>query len=361
MPDFATGKLLSVEPEQRGLVKAVVELGGDEIDAIGFTDALGPLEPGDDVVVNTTGIELGLGTGGVGFILWDLDGPGPPGHGAGHIMKLRYTPWQREVEAAEAPESPHHEVLRDLESLGGMPVVACGLHSQVAAVAAGIKEATSSARIGYLMTDGAALPAAWSELTATLKEAGLVDVTSTCGHAFGGDIETTNVFSGLAALRAVGEAEVAIVAMGPGIVGTATRLGFTGMEQGQVLDAATALGGSPIACLRITFDDHRSRHRGVSHHTLTALRLAAREAATVVVPVLNPQQTSLVYSQLQDAGIDRRHRVVEASGQDGMDRLRRDGIELTSMGRAMDEVPELFLAAAAAGAVAGTTGSLPRV
>ena len=40
-----------------------------------------------------------------------------------------------------------------------------------------------------------------------------------------------------------------IAAMGPGGVGTGTRLGFSGIEQSQVLDAAGALGGRGVACL----------------------------------------------------------------------------------------------------------------
>ena len=48
--------------------------------------------------------------------------------------------------------------LRDVDSIDGLPVVACGLHSQVAGVAAGIKAAEPGARVGYLMSDGGSLP-----------------------------------------------------------------------------------------------------------------------------------------------------------------------------------------------------------
>ena len=67
---------------------------------------------------------------------------------------------------------------------------------------------------------------------------------------------------------------VAVTSLGPGIVGTATALGFSGIEQGQLLDAACALGGKSYACLRISFADDRARHRGVSHHSLPAPRVA---------------------------------------------------------------------------------------
>jgi hypothetical protein len=312
---------------------------------------LGPLARGAKVVVNTTGIELGLGTGGLGFVLW-TENPDLPNETAGHIVKMRYTPWQMNVPASEAPESVDHVRLKDVASIDGMPVVACGLHSQLAGAAAGIKAARPDARVGYLMTDGAALPLQLSDLVATLKRAQLVDSTCTAGHAFGGDFEAVNVFSGLAVLRYAGGVDVAVVAMGPGVVGTETVLGHTALEQGQALDAVTALKGVAVAALRIGFHDPRPRHEGVSHHTITALTLAARERALVAVPELPAEQAQLVARQLDDAGLALRHDLVTVDGAPGIELLHRRGIEPGSMGRPMSLAPEVFLAASAAGRVA---------
>jgi hypothetical protein len=352
MATFREAKIVAIVEARADLVTVRVATPGGEIEACGFPAMLGTVEVGDRVIVNTTGVELDLGTGGVGFLLWNLDGAGGIEGGPGHIVKLRYTPWQTEVPSVEASESPHHDRLADVTAIDGMPVVACGLHSQVAGVAAGIKAARPDARVGYLMTDGAALPLAWSRLARDLKETNLIDVTCTSGHAFGGDYDAVNVFSGLAALRQVGDADVAIVAMGPGIVGTGTALGFTGMEQGQILDAATALKGMAIACLRISFADARSRHRGVSHHTLTALRVAAREPCVVAVPELAPEQRELVERQLTEAGIGDCHRFEVVDGGPGVELLTQRGLAPTSMGRTMAEDPALWLAAAAAGRAA---------
>jgi len=346
---FKEGEVVGVVEEGDDIVRATVSVGGSEIATVGYPFMLGRLRPGDRVVVNTTGLDLDLGTGGAGFILWNLDGPGPPGPRDGHIVKLRYTPWQTEVAAVEAQESRHHQRLAELETIDGRPVVVASLHSQVAAIAAGVKAQNPKARVGYLMTDGGALPLAWSNLLRELRRANLIDVSCTCGHAFGGDLEAVNVFSGLAALRAVGEADVTIAAMGPGVVGTGSTLGFTGMEQGQVLDAVAALGGTGIAALRISFADPRARHHGVSHHSLTALRLAARERATVVVPELPADQDVVVRQQLQEAGISDRHQVVTVAGTAGLSTLEQRGVHPTSMGRSVDQLPELFLAGAAAG------------
>lgn len=346
MAVFREGVVRRVVEELPGLVRVEVELdSGDVCGADGFPSMLGRVEAGHRVVVNTTGIELGLGTGGRGFLLWDLDAAPVGGPGPGHIVKMRYTPWQTNVLVAEEEASEHYGALAGATSIDGMPVVACGLHSQVAAVAAGIRAELPGARVGYLMTDGAALPLAWSDLVRACRSAGLLDVTATSGHAFGGDLETVNVFSGLVALRRAASVDVAVVAMGPGVVGTSTALGFTAIEQGQVLDAAAALGGRGVACLRISFADPRPRHRGISHHTLTALRVAAREPCDVVVPAL--PSTDELLAQLAEAGD--RHRVHVVDPAPGMELLRASGVRPSSMGRSLEEVPETFAAAVAAG------------
>src|SRR5688500_2907573 len=122
MPAFREGKVLEVTESRRGLVRARVEVDSGEIAAAAYPDVLGPLEVGDRVIVNTTGLDLDLGTGGEGFILWNLD-RAPTGLGAGHIVKLRYTPLQTEVLAVEAPESEHHAELQEAADLAGTPVV----------------------------------------------------------------------------------------------------------------------------------------------------------------------------------------------------------------------------------------------
>ena len=349
MAAFRQAKVVEVIERTDEICRARLALDDREIIAAGFPSMLGDLLAGDAVIVNTTAIELELGTGGEGFILWNLDGPGPRGPRAGHIVKLRYTPWQTEVLAAEAPESPDHESLRAADSIAGVPVVACGLHSQIAGVAAGVKAARPEARVGYLMTDGAALPIAWSKLVGALKRSGLIDTTCTAGHAFGGDIEAVNIFSGMAGLVHARSADVIVAAMGPGVVGTGTALGFTALEQGQLLDAATALGGRSIACLRISFADDRPRHAGVSHHTITALRVAAREPSVLVLPTLPDEDHSDLLRQIEGAGLEGRHEIETAEGAPGVELLATRGVSVSSMGRSSDEIPELFLAASAAG------------
>jgi Protein of unknown function (DUF3866) len=354
MASFIRGEVTEVVEEFDDLVRAKVSTDTGVIDTVGFPDMLGPLKVGDKVVVNATGLDLGLGTGGIGFILWNEDGELPRRTGPGHIVKMRYTPWQTDVTAAEAQESPHHEALKTALELDRIPVIACGLHSQIAGVAAGIRAAEPDARIGYLMTDGAALPIAWSDLVRDLKRAGFLDATATSGHAFGGDLEVVNVFSGLVALRKVTGADYVIAAMGPGVVGTDTALGFTAMEQGPLLDAAGSLGGKPVACLRISFADPRQRHSGVSHHTLTALTIGTRGRCSVAVPKLAVERAARVTDDLESSGLVDLHDILVGKGEPGIELLRARGVEPSSMGRRPDDDPDFWLACAAAGDVAAS-------
>lgn len=352
MAAFREGTIAGAPSEGRRVIHAKVDVGGRVVDAVAYPGMCPALRDGDRVIVNTTGLELSLGTGGTAFVLWNLDGEAPEPNLDGHIVKLRYTPWQANVTSVEAPESPHHEVMVAATSLDGTPVVTCSLHSQIPAVAAGIKAARPDARVGYLMTDGAALPLAFSRLVAQLTEAGLVDATCTAGHAFGGDLEAVNVFSGLLALRHVAGCDHLVAGMGPGVVGTSTPLGHTALEQGQVMDAAGALGGRAIAALRISFADERPRHRGISHHSVSALTVATRDRATVAVPKLRPERSRAIEEQLRTSAICDRHDVVVEDGRPGVRLLLERNLNPSSMGRTMTDAPELWLAAAAAGAVA---------
>lgn len=351
MAAFREGVVRAVLEAHDDLMRVSVDVGGAELTASVFPEVTGPVAPDDRVVVNTLGVDLALGTGGEGFVLWNLSNPRPPGPGRGHIVKLRYTPLQIDVAAAEAQESAHHDLLEKATSIDGMPVVACGLHSQMPAVAAGIKAAAPAARVAYVMSDGAGLPLAWSDLVRAARGAVLIDVSCTYGHAFGGDYEAVNVYSALAAARHAGGADAVVVAMGPGVVGTSSALGFTAMEQGVVLDATSGLSGAPIACLRICWADERERHRGLSHHSVTALTIGTRSRVTVAVPSLGERDDEVAAALDSVAA---RHELVTADGAPGLALMDERGVRPGSMGRRFEEIPELFLAGAAAGAVAAS-------
>lgn len=316
-----------------------VDLGGAEPErAYVLTQLTGGVAVGDRVVLNTTAVDLGLGTGGWHVVHWNLERDTWSEPGPGHIMKLRYTSLQADTGAAE-------EHLADLPTdLAGMPVVACTVHSQVAVVAAAIAHRRPGARVAFVMTDGAALPLVLSDLVSALLEAELLVGTVTAGHAFGGDHEAVTVPSALTIARHHLHADVTVVGMGPGVVGTASALGTTAIEAADVLDRADALGGTPILCARMSADDGRERHRGLSHHSARVLELTRVQA-----------QVALPSHATADAGrIEPRHQVVEMPVQavHVAELLDRSGLAVTTMGRGPAEDPLFFEAACAAGFLA---------
>jgi len=338
-----------------GAQELTVEVdGASAARAVTYPEMTGECVPGDRVLLNTTAVDLSLGTGGSHFVVC-REGSGSGTHldrrSGGHVMKLRYTPLQLDVLAVESPESPHHEIMASSTSLEGMPVVCCGLHSQVPLVAAALKRAMPAAKVAYCMTDHAALPLALSQLVRASAEAGLLDTTVTCGQAFGGSLEAVNLHSGLLAARHVCGADVAIVAIGPGVVGTSTPLGHGGVAQGEALNAVAAIEGRPVACLRVSFADARQRHRGVSHHTMTALTLIALARVTVAVPSLAGQLSDAITRQLVEGGVAARHTMV-TSPEGGVDAPSLRGVEVRTMGRGPGDDPSFFAAAYAAGEIA---------
>ncbi|MRR12000.1 DUF3866 family protein, partial [bacterium] len=143
-------------------------------------------------------------------------------------------------------------------------------------------------------------------------------------------------------------AEVALVAIGPGVVGTATPLGHGGIAQGEALNAVAALRGVPVAALRVSFADARSRHHGVSHHTIAALTRIALAPVIVPVPSLPDDYAEVIDAALEDSGVWSKHtRFPARSGSAATPPMR--GVEVRTMGRGLAEDPAFFASAFAAG------------
>jgi hypothetical protein len=320
--------------------------------ALAYPALVGEPRVGELVLLNTTALEAGLGTGGYAFVMAvphriPVDPPPAPGH----LVKARYTPQQVLVLGADEQESPHHELLRDADDLLGMPVVVADLHSSLPAVLAGVRSVHPGARVAYVMTDGGALPAWFSRTVAGLRETGWLAACVTVGQAYGGDLEAVSVHSGLLAARLVAGADVTVVAQGPGNLGTGTRWGFSGVAAGEAVNAAAVLRGRPVGALRVSRADPRERHRGVSHHSLTALGRVALAPADVVVPRLPGPFGALVREQA--SVLAERHRLVEVEVDGLREALAGSPVALSTMGRGLDDDEPAFLAAAAAGRHAG--------
>ena len=358
MITWRDGTVSGTRREWPGAAELDVLVGGITVRALAYPALTGLPRPGDRVLLNTSALDLGLGTGGYALVVALPDRLPPDPVLAGHLVKARYTPMQACVLGADEQGSPHHDVLRDADDIGGMPVVVADLHSALPAVLAGLfataerPGTTSSAparmpRVVYVMQDGGALPAWFSRTCATLREAGWLAATVTTGQSFGGDLESVTVHTGLLAARHVLGADVAVVTQGPGNLGTGTRWGYSGVAAGEVVNAAAALGGMPVASLRLSDADPRERHRGVSHHSLTAYGRVALARATVVVPELGGEFGAQVAAQAKPLGA--RHDVVTVPVDGLEDALRACPARLSTMGRGLDADLAYFLAAAAAG------------
>jgi Protein of unknown function (DUF3866) len=324
----------------------MVAADGEECRALAYPDLVGSPRVGDRVLLNTTALDLGLGTGGYALVVALPDRLPPDTDLPGHVVKCRYSPLQVTVGSVDEQGSPHHDVLRDAGSVDGMPVVVADLHSALPAVLAGLFAAAPEARAVYVMQDGGALPAWFSRTAAGLREAGWLAATITTGQSFGGDLEAVTVHTGLLAARHVTRADVAIVAQGPGNLGTGTRWGFSGVAAGEAVNAAAVLDGRPVASLRLSSADPRDRHQGVSHHSRTAYGRVALARADVAVPLLTEPLASQVAADV--APLAARHRLVPVPVDGLEEALRSCPVALSTMGRGLDDLA-YFLAAAAAG------------
>ena len=360
MISWREGTVREQLPGWSGVVVVAVETAGGEVRALAYPDVVGIPQPGDRVLLNVTALERGLGTGGYAVVValpgrppaWpavDRDAPG-------HLVKARYTPMQTMVLGVDDPEGEHHAVLAEADDLAGLPVVAADLHSALPAVLAGLRLERPDARAVYVMTDGGALPAAFSRTCAELRTAGWLAAVVTAGQAYGGDLEAVTVHTALLAARHVVGADVVVVAQGPGNLGTGTRWGFSGVSAGEALNAAATLGGRGVAALRVSEADLRERHRGLSHHSATAYGRVLTRPADVPLPLgrtgLPHTDACLEQVRGQVDGLLARAshlRVVDVPVDGLLETLGEVPVRLSTMGRGLAEDPASFLASAAAG------------
>ena len=335
---------------------------GLQVRAVAYEALTGVPVAGERVRLEVSALDRALGTGGHAMVSARLDVlPADPPR-EGHLVKARYMPDQVMVTGVDEQGTTHHGLLSqpigDLD-LEGMPVVVADLHSSLPAVLAGLRspDGARQPRVVYVMTDGGALPLAYSRLVAALSEAGWLAGTVTAGQAWGGDIEAVSVHNALLAARHVLHADAAIVIQGPGNLGTETPWGFSGVACGDAVNAIATLGGRPVACLRVSQADARPRHLGISHHSMTAYGRVALAGADVVVTDLEGELGTQVRQEAEALCAPRQgavqHRLIEIPSNGLLERLRaaeaETGVRLSTMRRGLDEDTAAFIAAAAAG------------
>ncbi|WP_236860182.1 DUF3866 family protein [Candidatus Formimonas warabiya] len=347
--EATVGKVTEIMTQREGFTEIEVQVDEKVEKAVNYDDITGKISKGDRVVLNTTAVRLGLGTGGYHFVQANLTHPVVHMEGPGHIMKLRYTPEQIKVLSIEEEAAGFSEVFNRFQSLDGFPVVIFSLHSALAPIVVSIKLLRPKLKIAYIMTDGGALPVRISHSVYELRNSGLLDMVITSGHTFGGDFETINIYSALITAKEIAGADAAVIGMGPGNVGTGTKWGFSGIQLGESINAVNILGGRPVFCPRISFCDPRARHRGISHHSQTVLSTVALTPAIVVLPYLAEPKNDFLKKQIENNEIEKKHRVIWEHGDRGWEKLQEMSLRVTTMGRGIQEEKDFFLGACASG------------
>lgn len=332
---------------RRGVVVATtpleVECGGEVRTAWADPVLVGPCEVGDELVVNTEALDLGLGSGGFDIVLVNLtrglDGQGSESE---HVMKLNYSALQHPVATVEREVS---EAGGDRESGRPIPVLVIGLHGHLApaawAFATGLAEGSSGrAALGYVQTPGGALPGRLSRDVRELRERGLLAGHVTAGPTWGGEGEAITTIGALDAAGSLGWGAV-IAGPGPGILGSATTFGHGGMVALDTAHAALALGLPTVLAPRLSGADPRPRHRGLSHHSRTVL---AHLLGGVDLPL--PAGFESLSDEVGQAARGRHRVVIEEVDLGGYE---ASGLPTRTMGRDLATDPEFFSGALAAG------------
>lgn len=324
-----------------------VEVGGERRRAWADEGLVGQCLVGDEVVVNIAALDLGLGSGGFDVVHANLTrglegGEAPAGV---HVMKLNYTSLQHAVEPVEQPaDSPPRPERR-------IPVLVLPLHGHLAPSCWAFAAASGGDRLGFVQVPGGALPGSLSRDVAELRERGLLAASITAGPCFGADHEAISTPGALhAAADALGW-DAAVVGPGPGMLGSATRYGHGGMAALEAAHAALALGLPTVISPRLSAEDPRPRHRGISHHTHAVLELLL-ESVQVAVPTGEAElwpggEESEASAELAAAG-GGRHRAVRQEVD--LEAYAEAGLPRRTMGRDLEEDRLFFAAPLAAGA-----------
>jgi len=325
------GRVRSVE-RTGAAAEVTVEVGEETRAAVSYELMTGPVEAGDEIVVNVAALDLGLGSGGFDVVHVNLtrglEGSGVPD---AHVMKVNYSSLQHAVE-------PLEERAPALERPLAGPVGVLALHGQLACVAWSASQRAPAARIGYVQTQGGALPGMFSRVVGDLLDRGLLAGHVTAGAAFGGEHEAITVAGAIHAGLTLLGWDAVIAGPGPGIIGSASALGHGGLAALDSLHAAAALGASTVVVPRMSEGDPRERHRGLSHHTRTVLDLCLAEV-TVALP------------EGEDPALAAPHAVSQAPAN--LEGYLESGLPASTMGRDVTDDSLFFRAALAGGAVLG--------
>ncbi|MFY9177696.1 MAG: DUF3866 family protein [Caldicoprobacterales bacterium] len=349
MIEFKKAVVKKIEKAEEYIQEIFLDIDHPCKKAINYIEMTGPVNPGNIVLVNTTASTLNLGTGGYHYIMANFNSPTSqklPGYG--HGMKLKYTPNQINILFAEEQDSLLHEKFNEKLDLKRKLIFIGELHSMIVPLCAHIKfRSENKKKIACIITDHGALPVWFSKNIRLLKSKGLLDTVISIGNAFGGDYECVNIYTALQLATNILNMDASIISMGPGIMGTGTSFGFSGLELGFYLDFCHSKSAQALFVPRISFKDVRSRHYGISHHFINMFKELVIRPVPIVLPYMDSKKNYYVLKQLRESGILSKHPIAIRNGRTIICSLTRYGLNPTTMGRGIDDDPEFFYAAGA--------------
>jgi Protein of unknown function (DUF3866) len=331
------GIVVSAEPLE-------VEVEGERRRAWADEVLLGEMREGDEVVVNTAALDLNLGSGGFDVVHANLTrGLEGGGEGDAHVMKLNYTSLQYPIDPIERPNSRFET--HDMGAKGTTrltPVAVLPLHGHLAPAAWAAHQAAPGLRVGYIQTGGGALPGSFSRDVKQLRERGLLAGHITASPSYGGEHEAISTVGALDAAATGLSWDAILIGPGPGIIGSDTAYGHGGISALENAHAALSLGLPTLVSPRLSSSDPRERHRGLSHHTRTILRLLLAP-----VEVAIPKDEPVIAAALEPFDHHVEQVTVDLNG------YAAANLPKTTMGRSVQDDPLFFAAALAAGSLLG--------
>jgi hypothetical protein len=192
-----------------------------------------------------------------------------------------------------------------------------------------------------VQTGGGALPGSFSRDVKQLLERDLLAGHVTAAPAYGGEHEALSTAGALDAAASLGW-DAVLVGPGPGIIGSDTAYGHGGMAALDSAHAALSLGLPTTISPRLSSADPRERHRGLSHHTRTALKLLLAPV-DVAIPANEPEIAAALESF--------QHRVHQLPSD--LQGYAATDLPKTTMGRLLADDPLFFSAPVAAGTLLG--------
>jgi len=334
------GRVASVESRDARIARVTVDLeeGRQARPTVVYPRLTGPVETGDEVVVNVEAADLGLGSGGFDVVHCNLSRGLAAEGGEGHVMKLNYTSLQHAVR-------PLEEGLEDAPPAEGVPVAVLALHGQLPCAAFALSTLAPGTRAGYVQTAGGALAGELSDTVADMLERGMLAGHVSAGPAHGAPAEAITVEGALDAGRRLGW-DCAFVGPGPGILGSASALGHGGLAALANAHAALSLGSAVVLVPRLSSADQRERHRGLSHHTDTVLRMLLRPVRVPVPGGLSLPSGAVLGKAVARGG----HEAMGVEVSLLCDSYLASGLPTGTMGRSFEEDRDFLLAGLAGGA-----------